>query len=92
VRLTSSAVVDRSQSTPYCPSVLLLGGVPSQAAPQNTGAGETESEFAAIRQCTHTGRPLGAAEFVMVLKNRRSGGWPTKGRAARKNNCGCEAV
>jgi hypothetical protein len=33
------------------------------------GAGETESELAAIRQCTHTGRPLGTAEFVRALED-----------------------
>jgi len=31
-------------------------------------AGETESELAAIRQCTHTGRPLGTKEFVKRLE------------------------
>src|SRR5215813_4221126 len=31
-------------------------------------AGETESELAAIRQCTHTGRPLGTKEFVKELE------------------------
>src|SRR5262249_37545026 len=32
------------------------------------GAGETESDLAALRQCTHTGRPLGTAEFVKTLE------------------------
>jgi putative transposase len=31
-------------------------------------AGEREGEVAAIRQCTHTGRPLGAPEFVHTLE------------------------
>ena len=31
--------------------------------------GETEEELAAIRQCTHTGRPLGAASFVRTLED-----------------------
>ncbi len=31
-------------------------------------AGETKCELAAIRQCTHTGRPLGAPEFVHTLE------------------------
>jgi len=31
-------------------------------------AGETESELAAIRQCTHSGRPLGTKEFVKELE------------------------
>lgn len=31
-------------------------------------AGETESALAAIRQCTHTGRPLGTTEFVKRLE------------------------
>ena len=39
-----------------------------QAAPHDAEAGETESEFAAIRQCRHTGRPLGTAEFVHGLE------------------------
>jgi len=31
-------------------------------------AGETEAEVTAIRQCTHTGRPLGTAEFIRSLE------------------------
>lgn len=31
-------------------------------------AGETEAEIAAIRRCTHTGRPLGASDFVHSLE------------------------
>jgi hypothetical protein len=31
-------------------------------------AGETEIELASIRQCTHTGRPLGTPEFVHALE------------------------
>jgi putative transposase len=31
-------------------------------------AGETESELAVLRQCTHTGRPLGTAEFIKTLE------------------------
>jgi hypothetical protein len=31
-------------------------------------AGEAESERMAVRQCTHTGRPLGTEEFVHELK------------------------
>jgi putative transposase len=30
--------------------------------------GETEPELAAIRQCTHTGRPLGPPEFIRSLE------------------------
>jgi REP-associated tyrosine transposase len=30
--------------------------------------GETQAEVAAIRQCTHSGRPLGAPEFVHALE------------------------
>jgi putative transposase len=48
-------------------------------------AGETESALAAIRQCTHTGRPLGTAEFVKRLEETtrrqlapRKGGRPAK--------------
>jgi hypothetical protein len=29
--------------------------------------GEIESKLAAIRQCTHTGRPLGGEEFAQAL-------------------------
>ena len=46
---------------------------------------ETEAELAAIRQSTHTGRPLGSAEFIKKLEEstRRSlaprrGGRPSK--------------
>jgi hypothetical protein len=31
-------------------------------------AGETETELASIRQCMHTGRPLGTREFVHALE------------------------
>jgi len=48
-------------------------------------AGETESERTAIRQYTHTGRPLGAEEFVHELEKEtrrplapRKGGRPAK--------------
>jgi len=48
-------------------------------------AGETESETMAVRQCTHTGRPLGTEEFVHELEEAtkrplapRKGGRPAK--------------
>jgi putative transposase len=48
-------------------------------------AGETESEIKAVRQCTHTGRPLGSEEFVQQLEEATSrvlapckGGRPAK--------------
>jgi len=48
-------------------------------------AGETESELAALRQCTHTGRPLGTPEFVKTLEKStlrqlapQKGGRPAK--------------
>jgi len=51
-------------------------------------AGETESALAAIRQCTHTGRPLGTSEFVKTLEQSthrqlapRKGGRPAKSTA-----------
>lgn len=49
-------------------------------------AGETEAEVTAIRQCTHTGRPLGTTEFIRSLEQAtlrrlapRKGGRPGKG-------------
>ena len=47
--------------------------------------GETESELDALRRCTHTGRPLGSAEFVEALEHhteRRLA--PQKGGRPRK--------
>jgi putative transposase len=35
---------------------------------QYLAAGEMESKLVAIRQCTHTGRPLGSTEFVQALE------------------------
>ena len=35
---------------------------------QYLAAGEMESELTEIRRCTHTGRPLGSAEFVQALE------------------------
>ena len=32
------------------------------------GVGEAESDLAALRQCTHTGRPLGTPEFIQALE------------------------
>jgi hypothetical protein len=34
---------------------------------------ETESELATIRQCTHTGRPLGTREFIGSLEREMHG-------------------
>jgi len=48
-------------------------------------AGEAESELRALRRCTHTGRPLGGAEFIRKLEPEtrrcvtpRQGGRPQK--------------
>src|SRR5216683_5824220 len=53
-------------------------------------AGETEAEVTAIRRCTHTGRPLGTAEFVCSLEHAtlrrlapQKGGRPGKVRDHR---------
>jgi hypothetical protein len=35
---------------------------------QYLAAGEMESKLKEIRRCTHTGRPLGSAEFVQALE------------------------
>jgi hypothetical protein len=48
-------------------------------------AGETESERAALRRCTRTGRPLGSEEFLQALEaktHRRLA--PQKGGRPRK--------
>ena len=52
---------------------------------QYLAAGEMESKLAEIRRCTHTGRPLGSAEFVQALEGSmkrrlapRKGGRPPK--------------
>ena len=37
--------------------------------------GEIESRLAAIRQCTHTGRPLGSEEFVQALEESMKRSW-----------------
>jgi putative transposase len=51
--------------------------------------GESDAEIAAIRKCTHTGRPLGAAGFVRELEQAtlrclvpQKGGRPSHDRAA----------
>jgi putative transposase len=59
-------------------------------------AGETESGLASIRQCTHTGRPLGTREFVHALEQLidwrlvpHKGGRPAKARPdARQSDLG----
>ena len=47
--------------------------------------GESETSSSALRQCTHSGRPLGSAEFVAALERSllrpldpRKGGRPKK--------------
>jgi putative transposase len=54
-------------------------------------AGQTESELAAIRQCTHTGRPLGSTEFIKSLEQHtrrqlgpRKGGLPVRSASDRR--------
>jgi REP-associated tyrosine transposase len=51
-------------------------------------AGESQTELTALRQCTHTGRPLGTPEFVAALEKStlrllapRKGGRPKKSSA-----------
>ena len=55
--------------------------------------GETEAELAALRQCTHTGRPFGTEEFVESLEQAtlrrlapRKGGRPGKPADDPKQN------
>jgi putative transposase len=52
---------------------------------QYLGAGDAEGTLAELRQCTHTGRPLGSPEFVQALEGilqrtlaPRKGGRPPK--------------
>jgi hypothetical protein len=56
-------------------------------------AGEAQSELGALRQCTHTGRPLGSSEFVTGLEATlmrplapRKGGRPKKPVADSSQN------
>ena len=52
---------------------------------KHLGEGESEAELLALRRCTHTGRPLGSAEFVRRLEGhtqRRLA--PQKGGRPRK--------
>ena len=47
--------------------------------------GETESELDSLRQCTHTGRPLGSAAFTDALEQGTQRRWaPQKGGRPRK--------
>jgi hypothetical protein len=41
---------------------------PLQLGKSTPGEGEIESKLAVIRQRTHTGRPLGTAEFIQYLE------------------------
>jgi hypothetical protein len=61
--------------------------IPRWLSATTLAAGETETELASIRQCTHTGRPLGTQDFVHALEesmDRRlvpqKGGRPAKRR------------
>ena len=54
--------------------------------PRFSNQGETESDLLAIRRATHSGRPLGPAEFIKELESgtqRRL--TPLKGGRPRKN-------
>jgi hypothetical protein len=51
-------------------------------------AGESEADLATLRQCTHTGRPLGSLEFIEALEKSthrhlapQKGGRPEKSLA-----------
>jgi predicted flavoprotein YhiN len=62
-----------------------------QAGGHSWPRGGTESGLAALRQCTHTGRPLGSPEFTEALEKitvRRlapqKGGRPGKPAADKK--------
>ena len=59
-------------------------------------AGNAESEITAIRQCTHTGRPLGTEEFIRTLEGQmqrqlapQKGGRPGKSVEATRQ---CELI
>jgi hypothetical protein len=54
-------------------------------------AGASEAEIRAVRQCTHTGRPLGSEQFVQELEGQtnrqlapRKGGRPGNVEDARQ--------
>jgi putative transposase len=49
-------------------------------------AGESESRLAVIRQRTHTGRPLGSAEFIEHGENSAAAVSSTKARAPREDH------
>ena len=58
-------------------------------------AGEAESELRALRRSTHTGRPLGGAEFIRKIEQEtgrrltpRQGGRPAKGIADKQEAFG----
>ena len=66
----------------------ILGGGhwTSEAWGEYLATGETESEIAEIRRCTHTGRPLGSEDFVHSLEhsmNRRLA--PLKGGRPKRS-------
>ena len=66
---------------------------------QFLAAGEVESKLTEIRRCTHTGRPLGSAEFVLALEGAmkrrlapQKGGRPPKtGLDARQSELAFES-
>jgi putative transposase len=66
---------------------------------QYLAAGQMESKLTEIRRCTHTGRPLGSAEFVQALEGSmkrrlapRKGGRPPKaGLDARQSELAFES-
>jgi len=47
--------------------------------------GEIESKLAAIRQCTHTGRPLGTAEFIRGLEKTAKRSLTSQRRGRRES-------
>ena len=78
---------------------LRFGAMAEKLDCQCLAAGEMESKLTEIRRCTHTGRPLGSAEFVQALEGTmkrrlapQKGGRPPKaGLDARQSELAFES-
>jgi hypothetical protein len=51
------------------PTADFVGGTSVRPLISYLTAGEKQSELAAIRHCTYTGRPLGTTEFIRQLEH-----------------------
>lgn len=67
---SAGAHCGRAEAQPFLEMILWRQHWSADSGRKFLGEGESEAELLVIRRCTHTGRPLGTAEFVRRLEER----------------------